>query len=463
MKKTHLVIWLIIFTSASVYSSNIRLQCKTTREYKEVSKLKTVVKSNSSIDQGKTISYNQFIMSNNNFLINIDSSNHTNTVFDFNKETIVTCNYLNHQYSSVPLFYIIHYRISEFQNRNGLAGALQAAGVEDAFGSLFSRESLFGIEDKKDFLKSEIRIIEDKKQNIAKYIYKESTIATIEYSKFSINEKFIKMFEKFLVYNFHLHPVIIEDIIDHGFLPKKIDYSFLNMGTETSVKTEISKFDADEALIKELTDFGKMSADTVQIDTLKNIINKIYDNVLNGNIVLIDRQQCIDQSVELIKEEKYLDALLSLMEYLLQSDDKPTDAIQNSISFAVKDTNMQIFLHCLQSKIPSEDKISQLTSIPQERYDKGYIINIFIANYNNNIDSKKSFEYFKKTLLKNPFITGVYKDLGESYSNKYDMETAWKCYDIAMQINEHHSMSKSIESLKTKLKTDFPLYFLDKN
>ncbi len=440
----------LMLCAGNLLAANIGLSCKITTETKDAGKLKTIAINGQKAPQGEITSFQQYIISDGQLLVKIDSSKRMNTVFDFNQETIVSSDYLTKLYSQVPLYYVVHYRISEFQNRKGLSGILQAGGVDGAFGSLFSRESLFGIEDEKDFLKPDIKIKENKKKRTVDYVHKKNVVS-IEYSDVAINAANRAMFEKFLVYHFYLHPVIIRDMVSYGYLPKYIEYSYENMMTETHVKMEISTFNPDKDALQNLTDYSKMLADT-----------STYNEVLKGNFVWIDKQQCLARANDLIKQTKYLDALLTLMEYLLQSGDKPTEAIQQAITYADKDPNMQVFLRCIQSKIPNDEKVSLLLTIPQYKYEKGYLINIFLANFSDK-NAQKAFEYFQKAIAKNPNITGVFKDLGELYGSKYDMENEWKCFDIALHINPRHSMSQGIQGLKAKLREDFPLYFVAGN
>ena len=149
----------------------------------------------------------------------------------------------------------------------------------------------------------------------------------------------------------------------------------------------------------------------------------------------------------------------------MQSGVQPADAIKQTMVYVGKNMDMKTFVNALNSgntKEELEKSIHNLESIDQSKYEKGYIINIFLAIFYTDIGFNKSLPYYQKVLIKNPYITGVYKDLGDYYNNNYLMDYGWKCFDIALLINKNHPMSIEIEKLKSKFRNDFPGYFIAK-
>ena len=86
-------------------------------------------------------------------------------------------------------------------------------------------------------------------------------------------------------------------------------------------------------------------------------------------------------------------------------------------------------------------------------------MNIFAANYVQPIDPYKAISYFYNALSKDPYITGVWHDLGKIYANKYQYNEAWKCFGIMLNINPTHPMAHEILEKKKYLRTNYADYF----
>ena len=41
---------------------------------------------------------------------------------------------------------------------------------------------------------------------------------------------------------------------------------------------------------------------------------------------------------------------------------------------------------------------------------------------------------YREILARNRYLTGVYKDLGDLFASRFDMDRAWRCWDLARQL-----------------------------
>ena len=458
--KQIIVIIILITSNIQLFGINVILTYKVTIDSKQDNQ-----PGNSNNDNkdkpGKTISIEKYVLFDDGYMVKQDSSAHVKTIYDFNSEKVTTIR--NNFYDIVPLFSIINYRATELQNREFLSGALKAGGLNDVFGGLFGLETLLVIEDKPNKFKSDIK--EEKNNNNVDYYFKKDKVVKVEYSNYKLDGRFRNIFTKLLIYNTNTHPLIINSMVQNGFIPKYIGYSYSNADNHYTVKYELIEFSGKEESLENLMSTKGLSLDTVNCDSMELLINKIYYKVSKTTIPLLTKDECIIKNKAFIEKEKYLDALLTLFEYLLQSGDQPADAIKQTMIYLNKDKDLKTFVDAINSEITKEalqKSIHKLESIDQNKYEKGYLINIFLANFYTNIGFNKSWTYFHKVLVKNPYVTGVYKDLGEYYSNNFDMDNAWKCFDIAVLLNKNNPISKDIENLKSKYRTDYPAYFISK-
>ena len=62
-------------------------------------------------------------------------------------------------------------------------------------------------------------------------------------------------------------------------------------------------------------------------------------------------------------------------------------------------------------------------------------------------------------LAKNPFITGVWKDLGDSLDTGYDAADTWRCYEMARIIMPTHKLLAGIARGEAEMAREHPEYF----
>lgn len=455
-----IIVIILIISNINIFGLNISFTYKITKDTKQVKRFENMSIDNKIISES-SINIRKFIIYDDGFLIIQDTSSHLRTIYDFNSEKVTTIK--DGKYDIVSLFSIINYREAEFQNRKYLSGGLKAGGLNDALGGLFGLESLFVIEDKPNKLKSDIK--EKNNNNLIEYDYKTDKVVTIEYSQNKLDGRYKSIFSKFLIYNTSIHPLIIKSIVQHGFIPKYIEFNYSDVAAQCTDKYELLETSDKEQSLENLISITGLTPDTTINDSLKLLINKIYNKISNYNISLISKDECYNKNKEFIQQEKYFDALLTLFEYLMQNGDQPADAIKQTMVYVEKNKDMKTFVNALNSNNTKEElgkSIHNLESIDQSKYEKGYIINILLASFYTDIGFNKSLPYFQKVLIKNPYITGVYKDLGDYYNNNYSMDYGWKCFDIALLINKNYPMSIEIEKLKSKFRNDFPEYFIAK-
>lgn len=159
---------------------------------------------------------------------------------------------------------------------------------------------------------------------------------------------------------------------------------------------------------------------------------------------------------------KPLEAVLGYFEGRLMVDgDLPPDFTQRADRL-LNDANVKRFRDALQVSSPAQAKISvaTLTALAPLAGDKAYVTGIFRANMEWRLDNAKTAtDLLVTALTKNPFITGVWKDLGQSLGSGNDPADAWRCYAIARMINPTHGLLGDINNLEAALTRDYPEYF----
>lgn len=379
------------------------------------------------------------------------------TFFDFRNETVTTARG-DSIYSHLPLYHIVDYRQAEYQNRVYLTSVMSKSGANNPFGGFENLESIFGIEFSEN--KVQENISEKKKKDTVIFEFGDNILAKVHYSSKSLPPQFSDTFLKYLTYETQLHPSVKDKIIEMQKVPDYIEYSYTNITVKVINRMYLQKIAQPPKAVHPLV--SKLPWHIREKNQLDWLLDSVSQHLTHHAITLIDSNLCFSKANQLSQKGNNLSAILHLFEYLLQSGHAPTMQIRQVAIHQKTDSTLQKFLTCLgspTSKEEAENKIKGFRELIALDQEYSYIMNIFVANFIQPIDQGESQDNFLIALQHNPYITGVYIDLGKIYADQYNHANAWQCFEIAFKLNPDHPMNREIQSTKARLKKDFPLYF----
>src|SRR6185503_1760629 len=144
---------------------------------------------------------------------------------------------------------------------------------------------------------------------------------------------------------------------------------------------------------------------------------------------------------------KPLQAMLGYIERQLMIDgEMPADFHKRSETI-LRDDNVKALLAAVQanSETQARDDVATLTRLSSLAGEKAYVIGIFRANMESQLGNRETaIGLFVAALTKNPFITGLWKDLGDNLDTGYDAADTWRCYETARIIAPGHRMISEI-------------------
>lgn len=398
----------------------------------------------------------------NSYLYIADGNN--NSIFDFNKKRIISIDGTNKSYSDTSLFIDIGFRSMEFQNRlflhDVLNEALEKSGKNEPppLVGVFDIESMFAIEKPGS---NEVSITENKRGDNYEYSFNNKIVVECKLSNNSLNNVEKSLFEKYLIYHCSLHPQIRKIIISKNQIPQYLKYSYKDIGITTSVELNLVK------VALEQDNFYTIPLDyTKDYDSSIEELTSIINNAMSGksSIKRLEKADFIKIADELKSKGSYLDAILALLECGLQTgEDLPEKIKEVMSSGGNSDARLQVFLQPIgnrNDKESIEKGLKALESITREGLMHGYVIDIMIADDQMSLgDCKKAEESFLKALKVNPYITGVYKDLGDLFNSSYDTVSAWQCWDAARFFYPDHKMLQQINEYEKWLTKNYPDFF----
>jgi len=285
----------------------------------------------------------------------------------------------------------------------------------------------------------------------------------------SVSGDKLRQFSRFLIYATHLHPDIREDIEKMERLPDR----FMCLLENHPISKERCTF-----TLKKVTpgDFaGQVPAGYTQARDPHSPLFSVYPCIKDrgGEPPADLRQQTIEYYKKAVEKKNYLDALLAVSEYGLQTGENLTNemsAIKDQIKEDAECKKLIAGLRTPRTEQEAMLALGSLDSINRTHSSKSYLIDIFRANLivamNErglaNLATKQDADpsaTFVKVLKINPFLAGVYHDLGE-YLDQTDKHTyAWECYELAHKFYPKHPFMKDVMEREHELSESFPQFF----
>lgn len=383
------------------------------------------------------------------------------TVYDFSKEKIYFLNVGAKTYDETSLYAEIDYRRLEFFNRLKLKNILGNDGIENQLGSLFELESLFGINGSKSISQTDLE--ELNRDNLIKYSIASKPVATCSFTDIVLQDR-SEIFFKYLLYETQIHPYIINTILERRLIPEKMEFSFSNSGKSYKAYYKLEEYKEES---KE-SDFGHRFFLFGYKSNKKLItnINKVYGYVHMNHVRFPDRGSVVETFQKQLRRKDYIAAFLTLTESNLATEMQYVEEFSSLKRKAEKSKKFQEFILALypsSNNQNTEEKIEHLEKLLNKSRDHStlYLINAFLGSYYNNIGHKdEALKKFNKAISFNPYITSLYVDIGNIFAEQYNMRMAWKCYEIAIQLNSNHSMVKDVLLKKIYLKRQYPTFFM---
>lgn len=113
-----------------------------------------------------------------------------------------------------------------------------------------------------------------------------------------------------------------------------------------------------------------------------------------------------------------------------------------------------------KTKEEAEHAIAVLQKARSDAGEKAYVLGIFEANHHRalrHLDEARAF--FVAALRANPYITGVWKDLGDLAFSQFEAAAAWVCWDTGRRIAPRFENFQQVNDFEQRLVREHPEYF----
>jgi tetratricopeptide (TPR) repeat protein len=376
------------------------------------------------------------------------------TIYDFEKKRIVTVDEKKKEYTDASLFSDIGFRVSELKNRQFLGGIMAKAGLKENPMALSFSEHIFSME----IPKTNTTLEETRQQGNISFSADGKVLMEVSEKGSIVTGDELGRYIRFLRYTYGGHPAIIRKLIQNGKIPEKMVTNLYNVSTDTITLTLESIRSAPDAPCslagyteKPVSFFDKKLAGTMF--RMKNEPVAIFR----------ERSEAILNNASTAYEKRlFLPCMLSYLEYNLQTGGQLPDSFRSRQAILQSDPAVTEFLTIWnpQNKEDAEKSLPRLEKLREKAGDKDHILMIFEANIRTSLGrSGEDAALFLRVLDRNPYICGVYKDLGAIYYNQYETQKAWQLWDLGRRLVPDFINFKPIIEFEQHLVQKYPEFF----
>jgi hypothetical protein len=295
--------------------------------------------------------------------------------------------------------------------------------------------------------------------NSGKTIYKADGVTLMETDgkgkAISKNESVI--FNKFMIYRVGGHPEILKKISDESVIPDSITMHSFDAGHEKTMYKMVGLKNIPES------SYSLEGYKPGVVQFTGEFIGYIKNSTQNAEKNARQKVTLIESEIKKAVDEKiYLEAILGCMEIGLYNSRFDTPVCKTNVEKFQTDEKVKILLGNIHTdeKSKIETSYQKLKELESPSLKKTYVLWVFRANLKVRMgESQEAFDLYYKALKVNPYLSGVYKDIGELFYNNYNMDMAWFCWDIGRKIFSDHSMLKEIDKLEENLAKKYPEFF----
>ncbi len=404
--------------------------------------------------------------------VQVDDKNGS-TIFNFKSRKCIEINHEKKTYSETPIMGQLAFRVAETANRmflGKLLGSAFKAQKSSTFDKFFN-EAMFSLVLKssgKEAITSGYVPVKTKVGSEIQYLYNKDIVTSLTPSATPLSPETYRQLSRWLIAEMKIHPAIRLDIEKLAKAPQKLTYYLINDPVSRERATySLKKYTPGNSVVKMPVGYTKIY---LPDDPLLPVYSKIAELKKPPENL---KELTIMRYKKSVEEKNYFDAMLTITEYGLQTGENlgaQMAGIKDQLSEDPECRKMLAGLGEPQNEQEATLALGSLDMVDRSKSDKSYLIDIFRANliinmYKNGSGEvstsleKSPIKAFVSVLEHNPFIAGVYHDLGDYLEKEYKHVFAWNCYDIARSFYPKHPFMEDVNEREKDLLSKYPEFF----
>jgi hypothetical protein len=390
-------------------------------------------------------------------------------IYDFKNKKIVGLDPARKLFYPQSLYADLAFRAAELGNRTVLhavvGNALKGKFGGQIFDPFFSEE-MFSLQLPEK--NSAYELNKTKNKEATDYKHDNLVVSSFVPAATALAGEKQKQFSRFLIYGTYLHPEIRLDIEKSAKVPQKLMYFLDNQPIDKKrVTLTLKKVTPGDYTFAIPAGFSEKHDDK---DPLISVYKRIKETGSKPPANL--QEQVLAEYKAALESKNYLDIFLCLTEYNLQTGEILGDemqAVKNEIKTDPECKKLLAGLRTPKTEQQAVAALASLDSIDVSKLKKAYLIDLFRANVIVALNGFGMHELktrepsdptkaFVSVLEHNPYLTGVYTDLGKFLETSYQQHYAWQCYDLARKFYPKHPFMADITAREQQLTELMPQF-----
>jgi hypothetical protein len=372
-------------------------------------------------------------------------------VYDFSKRLAIFVDPEAHRLVEISLYANLTGREAELDNRLMLGGALDAGKVADnPMAPTIAEHQLS--------LRHDVNRpsgIERKVANETRYVWHAKELFAYSTQLVPLAAADRDLYIRYVRYTVGGHPEILDDLQKLDGIPKWLRYRDPAFGSAIRLEVMESKTMPDAPYVLPALLKASMKNTALASAAAAVAASTPESRAAASARILTAANEAADAG-------KPLQAMLGYLERnLMIGGDLPPDFHARKEKI-VQDANVQALVASVQASSEAQAKhnVATLTRLALLAGEKAYVVGVFRANMESPLgNGQTAIELFIAALSKNPFIAGVWKDLGDSLDTGYDAVDTWRCYEIARIIAPAHTLLAGVADKEAAMLKEHPEYF----
>ncbi len=373
-------------------------------------------------------------------------------VYDFAKRVIIGVDPQTHHLVEVSMYAAFSGRDAELENRMMLGRALEAGKVESNPMSPTLAEHQLSLRRDAKRVSGIERKSSDGEQ---RYLWQGKELFAYSTKLVPLAAADRDLYIRYIRYTAGGHPEILDDLQKLDGIPKWVRYSDPMLGAVLRLEVLENRKTPDADYVLPPLEKAPMKNPGAAAAAARVASSTPESRAAFAARILASANEAAGMG-------RPLQAMLGYIELqLMIGGEMPPDFNKRAESIT-HDGNVRALTGAFQaaSEAQARASVATLQGLAALAGDKAYVLGIFRANMESSLGNREAAtSLLVAALTKNPFITGVWKDLGDSLDTGYDAVDTWRCYETARIIAPGHKLLDGIARGEAAMVKEHPEYF----
>jgi hypothetical protein len=376
------------------------------------------------------------------------------TVYDFQRRRRLVLDDAERSYVDYSLYDVVGSRSAELAHRQKMAGAMGAAGLQDALPSLLDEMHVLAVARAGQPAPVESAGGTAWSDAGGKPLARRGEVLL------EAGPDDVRAYAQLLRYMVGGHPKILAALARGKGIPQQLVFTFRHTWGERTSTVTVSQLQAlAQAPGYELSGWNARSP--AGAGALDELLDRAA--ALDAPTIQAQRERVAGEADAAWSEGRVFQAFLGSMEgYLMTGGKPPRPFTPRQLEQVRAEPSVRLLNGILSARTQEQyaQAVGMFAPLRVPAGPKAYVLQVFEANDRIQLgEVGRAVPMFAEVLRANPALAGVYKDLGDALFLQFDGVRAWRSWDAGRRIAPAFENFRKVDEFETRLAQDFPEYF----